>query len=434
MARIIGGIAASHTPTIGFAFDKNKRDDPVWAPIFENFAPLAGWLADKRPDVLLFIYNDHVTSFFFDHYSAFSLGVGPQWHPADEGGGARDLPPIAGHPALAAHIGRSLMADEFDMSFFQSKPLDHGCFSPLSVLCPHRPDWPVQLVPLQMGVLQLPVPSAHRFYRLGQALRRAIESYPEDLRVAIVATGGLSHQVHGERSGFNNPEWDARFLDLLERDPERLAGMPLGEYATLGGFEGAEVVMWLTMRGALPAGVVCRHRSYYLPSMTGIATAVYEPADTEVDEAAAERHRQRIAAELAGVEQLPGTYPFTIERAVRAYRINDYLHRMIEPAHRAQFLSDPEASFAAADLSTEERDLIRRRDWLGLLRYGVIFFLLEKLGAVTGVSNLHIYAAMRGESLEDFQRTRNAPGALYSVAGKSAGPLGWDGADQPVNT
>ncbi|UXU85933.1 gallate dioxygenase [Burkholderia sp. S-53] len=434
MARIIGGIAASHTPTIGFAFDKNKRDDPVWAPIFENFAPLAAWLADRRPDVLLFIYNDHVTSFFFDHYSAFALGVGPQWNPADEGGGARDLPPIAGDPAFAAHIGQSLMADEFDMSFFQNKPLDHGCFSPLSVLCPHRPDWPVRLVPLQMGVLQLPVPSARRFYRLGQALRRAIESYPEDLRVAIVATGGLSHQVHGERSGFNHPEWDERFLDLLERDPERLAGMPLAEYATLGGYEGAEVVMWLTMRGALPAGVVCRHRSYYLPSMTGIATAVYEPADTDLDTAAAERHRQRIAAELAGVEQLPGTYPFTIAKAVDAYRINDYLHRMIEPAHRARFLGDPEASFDAAGLSAQERDLIRRRDWPGLLRYGVIFFLLEKLGAVTGVSNLHIYAAMRGESLEDFQRTRNAPGALYSVAGKSAGPLGWDGAQQQDNT
>ncbi|MBN3776667.1 gallate dioxygenase [Burkholderia sp. Ac-20345] len=434
MARIIGGIAASHTPTIGFAFDKNKRDDPVWAPIFENFAPLAAWLADRRPDVLLFIYNDHVTSFFFDHYSAFALGVGPQWHPADEGGGARDLPPIAGHPAFAAHIGQSLMADEFDMSFFQNKPLDHGCFSPLSVLCPHQPDWPVRLVPLQMGVLQLPVPSARRFYRLGQALRRAIESYPEDLRVAIVATGGLSHQVHGERAGFNHPEWDERFLDLLERDPERLAGMPLAEYATLGGYEGAEVVMWLTMRGALPAGVVCRHRSYYLPSMTGIATAVYEPADTDIDTAAAERHRQRIAAELAGVEQLPGTYPFTIAKAVDAYRINDYLHRMIEPTHRAQFLGDPEASFDEAGLTEQERDLIRRRDWPGLLRYGVIFFLLEKLGAVTGVSNLHIYAAMRGESLEAFQRTRNAPGALYSVAGKSAGPLGWDGAEQQRNT
>ncbi|SIT51520.1 Aromatic ring-opening dioxygenase, subunit LigA [Paraburkholderia piptadeniae] len=426
MARIIGGIAASHTPTIGFAFDKNKRDDPVWAPIFENFAPLFAWIDEKRPDVLLFIYNDHVTSFFFDHYSAFALGVGPQWQPADEGGGARDLPPIEGHPAFAAHVGQSLMADEFDMSFFQNRPLDHGCFSPLSMLCAHRPEWPVKLVPLQMGVLQWPVPSARRFYRLGQALRRAIESYPEDLRVAIVATGGLSHQVHGERSGFNNTEWDQRFLDLFERDPERLAEMTIAEYATLGGYEGAEVVMWLAMRGALPAGVVCRHRGYYLPSMTGIATAIYEGIDTEPDSSAVERHRKRMAAQLDGIEQLPGTYPFSIGTAVKAYRINDYLHRMIEPDHRARFLSDPEGSFEAAGLSAEERELIRRRDWPGLLRYGVIFFLLEKLGAVTGVSNLHIYAAMRGESLEDFQRTRNAPGALYSVAGKGAGDLGWD--------
>ncbi|HEY4136810.1 MAG TPA: gallate dioxygenase [Casimicrobiaceae bacterium] len=426
MARIIGGIAASHTPTIGFAYDRNKRDDPVWAPIFENFAPLAAWLAEKRPDVLLFIYNDHVTSFFFDHYSAFALGVGPEWQVADEGAGARDLPPIKGHPRLAAHIGRSLMADEFDMSFFQHRSLDHGCFSPLSVLCPHEPEWPVCIVPLQMGVLQFPIPSARRFYKLGGALRRAIESYPDDLKVAIVATGGLSHQVHGERAGFNNPEWDGRFLDLFERDPERLAGMTIAEYAKLGGFEGAEVVMWLTMRGALSANVVCKHRSYYLPSMTGIATAIYEGLDEAPDAATVERHRRHVEAELSGVERLEGTYPFTIERSVRAFRINDYLHRMVEPSHREAFLRDPETSFTAAGLTEEERDLIRRRDWRGMMHYGVIFFMLEKLGAVIGVSNLHIYAAMRGETLEGFQRTRNAPGALYSVAGKDAENLAWD--------
>lgn len=426
MARIIGGIAASHTPTIGFAYDRNKRDDPVWAPIFTNFAPLAAWLSEKRPDVLLMIYNDHVTSFFFDHYSAFALGVGPAWQVADEGGGARDLPPIKGHPQLASHIGQSLMADEFDMSFFQHRALDHGCFSPLSVLCPHEPEWPVALVPLQMGVLQLPIPSARRFYKLGKALRRAIESYPEDLRVAIAATGGLSHQVHGERAGFNNPEWDKRFLDLFERDPERLAGMTIAEYAELGGFEGSEVVMWLSMRGALSATVECKYRSYYLPSMAGIATAIYEGVDEAPDPAAVERHRDRIAGQLNGIERLEGTYPFTLERSVKAFRINDYLHRMVEPAHREAFLRDPEASFAAAGLTEEERDLVRRRDWRGLMHYGVIFFMLEKLGAVTGVSNLHIYAAMRGETLEDFQRTRNAPGALYSVAGKTAGTLGWD--------
>jgi gallate dioxygenase len=426
MARIIGGIAASHTPTIGFAYDRNKRDDPAWAPIFENFAPLSAWLADKRPDVLVYIFNDHVTSFFFDHYSAFALGVGPEWRVADEGAGARDLPPVKGDPQLAAHIGRSLMADEFDMSFFQHRPLDHGCFSPMSVLCPHEPDWPVRIVPLQMGVLQFPIPSARRFYKLGQALRRAIESYPEDLRVAIAATGGLSHQVHGERAGFNNVEWDHRFLELFERDPERLAAMTIAEYAELGGFEGAEVVMWLTMRGALPANVACRHRSYYLPSMTGIATAIYEGLDDAPDAAAVTRHRRHITAELAGAENIPGSYPFTLERSVQAFRINDYLHRMVEPAHRAAFLHDPEASFASAGLTEEERNLIRRRDWRGMMHYGVIFFMLEKLGAVTGVSNLHIYAAMRGETLEEFQRTRNAPGALYSVAGKDAQKLAWD--------
>ncbi|ACC75408.1 gallate dioxygenase [Paraburkholderia phymatum] len=430
MARIIGGIAASHTPTIGFAFDKNKRDDPVWAPIFENFAPLADWLAQKRPDVLLLIYNDHITSFFFDHYSAFALGVGQEWSVADEGGGPRDLPSIQGHPEFAAHVGKSLMTDEFDMSFFQNKPLDHGCFSPLSMLCPHQPEWPVKLVPLQMGVLQLPVPSARRFYKLGQALRRAVESYPEDLDVAIVATGGLSHQVHGERSGFNNTPWDHRFLDLLEQDPEQLAGMTLAEYAELGGYEGAEVIMWLTMRGALPANVVCKHRSYYLPSMAGIATAIYEGQGGDTRPAVVERHRERMAVELTNVEKLEGTYPFSIETAVKAYRINEYLHRMIEPAHREAFVADEEASFEAAGLSEQERDLLRRRDWRGLLHYGVIFFMLEKLGAVTGVANLHIYAAMRGQTLEAFQKTRNAPGALYSVAGKTAAKADWEDAEK----
>jgi len=434
MAHIIGGIAASHTPTIGFAHDKKKQDDPAWAPIFENFAPLAAWLAEKRPDVLLLTYNDHVSSFFFDHYSAFALGIGTDWPVADEGAGPRDLPPINGHPQLASHIGHSLMADEFDMSFFQHRALDHGVFSPLSVLCPHEPEWPLRLVPLQFGVLQFPIPSARRFYKLGQALRRAIESYPENLRVAIAATGGLSHQVHGERAGFNNPAWDSRFLDLFERDPEQLASMTVAEFAELGGFEGAEVVGWLTMRGALSANVECKYRSYYLPSMTGIATAIYESADAP-NPAVVERQQRHVANEMRGVERLAGTYPFTLERSVKSYRINDYLHRMVEPAHREAFRRDPEQSFEAAGLTEEERDLVRRRDWRGLMHYGAIFFVLEKLGAVIGVSNLHIYAAMRGESLEDFQKTRNAPGALYSVAGKEGSNLGWDRkSPQPTST
>ena len=426
MARIIGALAASHTPTIGFAFDKDKRDDPVWRPIFEMFAPLQRWLLEKRPDAIVYIFNDHVTSFFFDHYSAFTLGVGESYAVADEGGGPRALPPVAGHPALARHVGASLVTDEFDLSFFQDRPLDHGLFSPLSMMMPHTPQWPIPVVPLLVGVLQSPVPSARRCYKLGQALRRAIESYPADMKVAVIATGGLSHQVHGERSGFNDPDWDREFLDLIEKDPERLASMTLAEYATRGGWEGAEVIMWLVMRGALTAGVRVPHRAYYLPSMTGIATAIFEPHSDTVDERAAERQRERIALQTAGVESLPGTYPFTLARSVKTYRLNKFLHDLVDAEKRARFLAAEEKAFEAAGLTEQERDLVRRRDWQGLIRYGVIFFMLEKLGAVIGVSNLHIYAAMRGESLEAFQKTRNAPGALYSVAGKDAGALAWD--------
>ena len=419
MARIIGGLAVSHTPTIGFAVDHDKQEEAAWAPIFESFKPIRNWLAEKRPDVLFYIFNDHVTSFFFDHYSAFALGVDDRYEVADEGGGKRDLPAIGGHAALSRHIGNSLMADEFDLSFFRDKPIDHGLFSPMSALMPFKDGWPVEVVPLQVGVLQFPIPSARRCHNLGKALRRAIESYPEDLSVAIVATGGVSHQVHGERCGFNNPEWDEQFVDLFVNDPQRLTEITLAEYATLGGMEGSEVITWLIMRGALSANVSVLHQDYYLPSMTGIATLLLEnhARDTPVDVLA--RHREHIEHQLAGVEKLEGTYPFTLERSHKGYRLNRFLHNLIDPAWRARFLAEPQVLFREHALTGEEQDLVERRDWRNLIHYGVIFFLLEKLGAVVGVSNLHVYAAMKGMSLEDFQKTRNQQ-VTYSVAGRQA--------------
>ncbi len=419
MARIIGAIATSHTPTIGFALDSKKQEDPVWKPIFQAYEPIQAWLQEKKPDALFIVYNDHISSFFFDHYSAFALGIGEQYEVADEGGGPRGMPPIRGHGKLARHIGQYLMADEFDMSFFQNKGLDHGCFSPLSVMMPHEPDWPIPIVPLQVGVLQFPVPSAKRCYALGQSLRTAIESYPEDIKVALVATGGLSHQIQGERCGFNNPPWDEELLDLYEDDPVALTRMTHADHARLGGMESSEFVMWLVARGALSAKVNRIHRSYYLPSMTAIATAIYENQAEPMTAEEAATARAKSAEQLKGIEALEGTYPFDLERSVGHYRLNKYLHDMVIPEHRALFKSDEEASFEKAGLSEQERDMIRRRDWRALMQYGAIFFVLEKLAAVTGVSNLHVYAHMRGQTLDDFQKTRNAQ-VVYGVGGKEA--------------
>ena len=415
MARIIAGLAASHTPTIGFAKDTKTADDPAWADVFRVFAPLTAWLKENNPDVLLFVYNDHVTSFFLDHYSPFVLGVDDEYAPADEGGGPRDYPPVRGHAALARHIGQSLFADEFDLSFFQKKPIDHGLFSPLSMMTDRGNAWSGALVPLQVGVLQFPIPTARRCYRLGKALRKAIESYPEDLSVAIVATGGLSHQVHGERCGFNNSEWDTEFLDLLERDPEALTELTHAEYARRGGVEGAEVIMWLIMRGALSDEISVVHRDYCLPSMTAIATLIYE--NRHVPEAAEVKAQQaHIAHQLAGVENLEGSHLFTLERSHRAYRLNDFLHRLVIPEHRERFLNDTEALYEEFGLNDEERRLLNARDWIGLIHYGAIFFGLEKMAAVIGSSNPAVYAQMRGETMEEFQASRNVA-MQYSVAG-----------------
>ena len=416
MARIVGGIGASHSPTIGYAKDTGKQDSPAWKPIFEGFDRIRAWVKDKRIDVLFMIYNDHVTSFFFDHYSAFALGIDDRYAAADEGGGPRDVAPARGHLGLSQHIALSMMADEFDLSVFQGKPVDHGILSPLSMLGDEQGPWAGQIVPLQVGVLQFPIPSAKRLWKLGKTLRKAIESYPEDLNVALMATGGLSHQVHGERAGFIDEAWDDEFLDLLEKNPEKLVQMRIAEFAAKGGMEGAEVVMWLIMRGALSGQVRRVHRQTYAPSVTNIATLIFEDLGEPSDPAAIEAYRRHIGRELEGVGEIPGSYPFTHARSQANLRINRFLHDLVRPAHRARFLDDFEALADEYGLDAEEKSLIRDRRWIEMVRRGVSFFVLEKMAAVIGVSNPEVYAAFRGESLEQFLATRKVP-MTYSVAG-----------------
>ena len=291
MATIIGGIGTSHVPTIAVAYDKGRQNEPAWAPLFDGYKPVAQWLKDQRADVLVFFYNDHASTFFFDLYPTFALGVGAHFPIADEGAGLRNLPPLRGDVKLQAHMAQSLVNDEFDLTVFQEKPIDHGCASPLPLLWPHEPDWPGTIVPIAINVLQYPLPTARRCYRLGQAVRRAIESYPEDLRVVVVGTGGLSHQIHGERTGFNNTAWDMEFLELLENDPEQLTRMTHADYVRLGGAESVEQIMWLAMRGALGGAIHKLHKNYYLATTTAMTVVLYEP-----DAAARQQESAQVSA------------------------------------------------------------------------------------------------------------------------------------------
>ena len=286
MAKIVGGIGVSHTPTIGFAVDRDLEGDPSWSPVFRNLGEVRDWIVDRDVDALFVIYNDHVTSFYFDHYSAFALGVDDSYKPADEGGGARDLPPIAGHAELAAR----------------------------------------------------------------------------------------------------------------------------------GGAESVEIIMWLVMRGALSDSVSKVQQSYFLPSMTAIATLILEDEGSAAqdDATAVDPYEQ-----MHGIDAVPGTYPFSLERLSTAYKLNAFLHDLVDPEWRGRFKEDPERHMEEAGLSSEDRDLIRRSDWRGLIHRGATFFVLEKLGVVTGVSNLDIYAGMKDISLEEMLATRNEQ-ITYSVAGKSS--------------
>ena len=278
MARIIGGIGTSHSPSIAQAYDQDQQDDPMWKPLFDGFRPVKEWLKAAAPDLMIVVFNDHVNRFFFDAYPTFALGVGTHLPGADEGWGKRDLPDLNGDSHFAWHVARSLIADEFDPTICQEMTIDHGVLSILPLLW--ETPWPAPILPLTANVIQHPLPTPRRLYRLGEALRRAVESYPRDLDIIVVGTGGLSHQPHGERFGFTNSHWDQRFLDLVETDPLTLTEYSHAQYMEWGGAESVEMIMWLAMRAALTPAVRRVHRHYYAPMLTGYGVLVLEPIST----------------------------------------------------------------------------------------------------------------------------------------------------------
>ena len=266
MARIVGGVATSHVPAIGAAIDNDKTDTPYWAPLFNGIEPGRRWIEATKPDVCIIVYNDHASAFSLKAISTFAMGVAPQFPPADEGYGPRRVPIVDGDDEFAWHIAESLVLNEFDMTIVNEMPVDHGLTVPLSVMFGKPAAWPCRVIPLCVNVIQYPPPTGNRCYNLGKAIRKAVEAYPKDLKVAVFGTGGMSHQLQGERAGVINKAFDGAFMDKLANNPGALTGIPHVEYLREAGSEGIELVMWLLMRGAIADKAKEVYRFYHVPA------------------------------------------------------------------------------------------------------------------------------------------------------------------------
>jgi protocatechuate 4,5-dioxygenase beta chain len=280
MARITAGIATSHVPAIGAAFDQGRTRDEYWRPVFEAYEWVKAFEIRENPDVVILCYNDHASAMMLDVVPTFALGMAEEFDVADEGWGRRPVPPVIGDPVLAAHLAEQLVIDEFDLTLMNTLDVDHGCTVPLSLMFGQVDEWPVRVIPLAVNVTQFPTPSAERCWQLGAAIRDAVESYPAGLNVQVWGTGGMSHQLQGERAGLINPAFDGAFLDDLTANPERLRKITRLEFLRESGTEGIELIMWLIMRGALGDKVEELYRFYHVPaSNTAVGHIVLRPLD-----------------------------------------------------------------------------------------------------------------------------------------------------------
>ena len=277
MAKITAGMATSHVPAIGAALDLGKTEQDYWAPLFAGYEFSKQWIAGEKPDVIFLVYNDHASAFDMKMIPTFAIGCGEEFGIADEGWGPRPVPDVVGHPDLAWHISQSVIQEDFDLTIINEMEVDHGLTVPLSLMYGQPDAWPVRVIPFAVNVVLYPPPSGRRCYNLGRAIRRAVESFDEDLNVHIWGTGGMSHQLQGPRAGLINKEFDHDFLERLVNDPDELANMPHVEYMREAGSEGVELVMWLIMRGALDDKVKERHRFYHVPaSNTAVGHLILE--------------------------------------------------------------------------------------------------------------------------------------------------------------
>jgi protocatechuate 4,5-dioxygenase beta chain len=208
-----------------------------------------------KPDIAIVFYNDHGLNFFLDTEA-----------------------PFAGAPDVSWPIIEQLVRDEFDVCTCQEMLVDHAFTIPTQLLWAERPAG-VRFVPIHINTIQHPFPSPARCYNLGRSVGRAIASLPANLRVVVIGTGGLSHQLDGTRAGFINRAFDEYCLERIVDRPGELAELSTLSLIEQAGSQGAEFVMWLAMRGALGTHVNRLESTYHIPiSNTAGGALLLEPA------------------------------------------------------------------------------------------------------------------------------------------------------------
>ena len=293
MAQVIGGLGTTHVPSIGKAIADHKEKDPYWKPFFSGFDYVHEWLSNAKPDIVVVFYNDHGLNFFLDKLPTFAVGAAKEYRNEDEGWGIPVSKTAVGIPELSWHLIERLVADEFDVTICQDMLVDHAVTIPMALMWPGDAAWPVKIVPISINTVQHPLPSIARCFKLGQSIGRAIDAYEEDLKVMVVGTGGLSHQLDGPRAGFINKEFDLLCMNELVKDPLALSRFSIPQLVELAGSQGVEFLNWVAMRGALTGKVTEAHRNYHIPiSNTAAATLLldnhlrsghksYEPRNSE---------------------------------------------------------------------------------------------------------------------------------------------------------
>ena len=281
MARIVGGIGIAHTPSMGYQYDKGmlRGFDAAWRLWYDGTAPVRAWLRERKPSHIVIIYNDHMNYFDLKTYPTFAIGMAAHFPQADEGYGLRPFPGLDGDPDFAWPIARALVHDGFDLTFCQELELDHGVYSWLPYLM--DPPWPLKVLPIAVNMLMQPTPTPQRLRALGESLRRAILNDGADHDVVVLATGGMSHQIHGTRFGLTNEKWDRHFLETIESGMDELIAIPMEKIMQAAGTEAAELSMWYTMRASLSTGARARYRYYTLPAVTGCGVITLDEPRTK---------------------------------------------------------------------------------------------------------------------------------------------------------